>query len=486
MPTSSNCTATPNATPHPAPSLATAARMGGDVPIASVRLPGLIAHQEVIFGGLGETLTIRHDTTSRAAFVPGVLLAVRRIDTLSPDSPSASTRCSDRRLRRATTPPTAISPSTAQLARRPPRCTSPRSTPGWVSDCRCAHGSHSSNALAQHAVNREPPAHQRVQVDPAGQDLAARIRGGELDPGIRQSPVERLRRDQRDPGGGIFQRQLARVVAVAHQSKPRDQPRTLDGGGGRLRGGAKVNRLDASRFTHTARIIEAAADRRTRITPCEYRTGRTADGDGDAVRRRRRRRPRVGAADGAPPGGHRLRRRGGVRHHRRRTDGVRPREARPAGGGGVRGRRRGHGDRQHRHLRHPPLGRIHAVGAVHGGRRGDGGDAVLLQAASRGHHRPLHRDRRGRRRPPADHLQHPPAGGAEPRSRPARASSPRSPTWSRSSRPPPTSIRPAGSWRKPTWRCTRATTTWCCRSAPSARSAASVWRRISPVGGSAR
>ena len=52
--------------------------MGGDVPIHSVRLPGLVAHQEVIFGGPGETLTIRHDTTSREAFVPGVLLALER------------------------------------------------------------------------------------------------------------------------------------------------------------------------------------------------------------------------------------------------------------------------------------------------------------------------------------------------------------------------------------------------------------------------
>jgi 4-hydroxy-tetrahydrodipicolinate reductase len=57
-------------------SKATAARMQGDVPIHSVRLPGLVAHQEVILGGPGETLTIRHDTTSREAFVPGVLRAV--------------------------------------------------------------------------------------------------------------------------------------------------------------------------------------------------------------------------------------------------------------------------------------------------------------------------------------------------------------------------------------------------------------------------
>ena len=53
--------------------------MEGDVPIHSVRLPGLVAHQEVIFGGPGEILTIRHDTTSREAFVPGVLLALERL-----------------------------------------------------------------------------------------------------------------------------------------------------------------------------------------------------------------------------------------------------------------------------------------------------------------------------------------------------------------------------------------------------------------------
>jgi 4-hydroxy-tetrahydrodipicolinate reductase len=63
---------------------ATAERIGGDVPIHSVRLPGLVAHQEVIFGGPGETLTIRHDTTSRDAFVPGVLMAVERVRDLPP------------------------------------------------------------------------------------------------------------------------------------------------------------------------------------------------------------------------------------------------------------------------------------------------------------------------------------------------------------------------------------------------------------------
>ena len=61
---------------------ATAARMGTEPAIHSVRLPGLVAHQEVVFGGLGEMLTIRHDTTSREAFVPGVLRAVEKVRDL--------------------------------------------------------------------------------------------------------------------------------------------------------------------------------------------------------------------------------------------------------------------------------------------------------------------------------------------------------------------------------------------------------------------
>lgn len=52
------------------------------VPIHSVRLPGLVAHQEVIFGGLGETLTLRHDSLSRQSFMPGVLLAIKRVRSL--------------------------------------------------------------------------------------------------------------------------------------------------------------------------------------------------------------------------------------------------------------------------------------------------------------------------------------------------------------------------------------------------------------------
>lgn len=63
---------------------ATAAAMGGEPPIHSVRLPGLVAHQEVLLGGPGELLTIRHDTLSREAFVPGVLLALERLPSLPP------------------------------------------------------------------------------------------------------------------------------------------------------------------------------------------------------------------------------------------------------------------------------------------------------------------------------------------------------------------------------------------------------------------
>jgi 4-hydroxy-tetrahydrodipicolinate reductase len=63
---------------------ATAALIGEGTAIHSVRLPGLVAHQEVLFGGPGQLLSIRHDTTSREAFVPGVLLALARLDGLPP------------------------------------------------------------------------------------------------------------------------------------------------------------------------------------------------------------------------------------------------------------------------------------------------------------------------------------------------------------------------------------------------------------------
>jgi 4-hydroxy-tetrahydrodipicolinate reductase len=66
--------------------MAEASGRGLAVPVHSVRLPGLVAHQEVILGDVGQTLTIRHDSIDRESFMPGVLLAIRRVGQLT-DSP---------------------------------------------------------------------------------------------------------------------------------------------------------------------------------------------------------------------------------------------------------------------------------------------------------------------------------------------------------------------------------------------------------------
>jgi 4-hydroxy-tetrahydrodipicolinate reductase len=63
---------------------ATADLIGGDTTIHSVRLPGLVAHQEVIFGSEGQLLTIRHDTTGRESFADGVMLALEKLSELPP------------------------------------------------------------------------------------------------------------------------------------------------------------------------------------------------------------------------------------------------------------------------------------------------------------------------------------------------------------------------------------------------------------------
>lgn len=76
----------PSGTAARTAALMAAARSGGEVPVHSVRLPGLVAHQEVILGDVGQTLTIRHDSIDRHSFMPGVLLAIRRVADLS-DSP---------------------------------------------------------------------------------------------------------------------------------------------------------------------------------------------------------------------------------------------------------------------------------------------------------------------------------------------------------------------------------------------------------------
>ena len=74
----------PSGTAKATADLISAAGGGGDTVIHSVRLPGLVAHQEVIFGGEGQLLTIRHDTTGRESFAPGVLLALDRLESLPP------------------------------------------------------------------------------------------------------------------------------------------------------------------------------------------------------------------------------------------------------------------------------------------------------------------------------------------------------------------------------------------------------------------
>jgi len=70
-----------NAAPLQEKELVTGSRGGKiqKIPIHSVRLPGFVANQEVIFGGLGQTLTIRHDSISRESFMPGVILALRKV-----------------------------------------------------------------------------------------------------------------------------------------------------------------------------------------------------------------------------------------------------------------------------------------------------------------------------------------------------------------------------------------------------------------------
>ena len=85
--------APPDATDDGAATAPAAPTVDG-VPVHSVRLRGLVAHQEVLFGGAGETLTIRHDSFDRASFMPGVLLGGPRRSATGPASPSAWSTCS--------------------------------------------------------------------------------------------------------------------------------------------------------------------------------------------------------------------------------------------------------------------------------------------------------------------------------------------------------------------------------------------------------
>ena len=103
----------------------TAELMEGDVPIHSIRLPGIVADQEVILGDVGQTLTIRHRTVDRTSFMPGVLLAIRRVADL-PESPTVGLehllfRTSSDRSASPTTPSSATSSASAACSTRGPR-----------------------------------------------------------------------------------------------------------------------------------------------------------------------------------------------------------------------------------------------------------------------------------------------------------------------------------------------------------------------------
>ena len=116
----------------------TAQLMEGDVPIHSVRLPGLVAHQEVIFGDVGQSLTIRQDSYARESFMPGVLLAVRRVGELDrvaghrPRAPAVLTvsgAAFETRASRSRSPTTPSSASASASARAWAASTSGRRSP---------------------------------------------------------------------------------------------------------------------------------------------------------------------------------------------------------------------------------------------------------------------------------------------------------------------------------------------------------------------
>ena len=157
----------------------------GDVPIHSVRLPGLVAHQEVILGDVGQTLTIRHDSIDRESFMPGVLLAVRRVGLSRPSrwSSGSSSCCSGRdprgragrraRARRDGGPRVALG---LRGLRRVRGHDHGRRAGGAVADCasdgayvadRTAAWSASCRSVVGRRARRRPDA--RLYVEPAAQ-----------------------------------------------------------------------------------------------------------------------------------------------------------------------------------------------------------------------------------------------------------------------------------------------------------------------------
>ena len=211
----------------------TAELMEGDVPIHSVRLPGLVADQDVILGDVAQTLTIRHVTTDRTSFMPGVLLAIRNVAELPespvigleqllwPSSPSPTTRSS-----------AICSACEARSTRgwRSPRGSRRRSTPAGssrASAARCSCATSSAPTLV-YVCMEDKPARRADRRHAVGgeedRDAASgaearsptcldartaaddRCRGQALQP--RQGPVPR-RRDHQGRAGRATTRRVA-------------------------------------------------------------------------------------------------------------------------------------------------------------------------------------------------------------------------------------------------------------------------------------
>jgi 4-hydroxy-tetrahydrodipicolinate reductase len=173
----------------------TAEMMEGEVPIHSVRLPGLVAHQEVVLGDVGQTLTIRHDSIDRESFMPGVLIACRRVGEL-PD-------------------PVTVGHSTCCGRRRPDRGHRPRGRPLPPARARDARPQG-----RDHGARRTRVAGRELQARPAG---AARDRRRARPRG----PAARLRLPARPPAGRARRRDavgegggLAGASAVHRRPRP--------------------------------------------------------------------------------------------------------------------------------------------------------------------------------------------------------------------------------------------------------------------------
>ena len=298
----------PSSTRRRAPRSARPTLMEGDVPIHSVRLPGLVADQDVILGDVAQTLTIRHVTTDRTSFMPGVLLAVRaRRRTCPTGSPSGSSGCSG---------PTgdavlvAVTDHAAERYRQRVRGTldardgDRRARGAGVGGgrglARAAAGRRGAARLGLRARRRH---RLRLPRGPA----ARRARRGDAVGGGRGRPPSRAasptRWSARRASGPAPRRTVLHYRAWVSWTRPRRWPSRRRPSSTRRR--SSSTRASSRREPRRAggRVRPArAADRRSRAE-ADGRRRRTATRSAERRRRRRRRRPPTpGAADApAPP-----------------------------------------------------------------------------------------------------------------------------------------------------------------------------------------